>query len=192
MADVNEIRLKHCNVGFATAKECRHTSLGFKKNYSVAPDSNNAHGCLVFGENVLDVIAAVELKLSSSSCMVFDRSDVRPDLAYKHVALGQAPMRTMDTLHCLARRGQTARHLPAVVLAAPKTNDTDADRLCCMEARIDIPQQLTGQYRYHVGRCVPFSRGSSAQLVARYDEAIAIYFRTMSVGLRHAFNIGAG
>jgi hypothetical protein len=98
MTDAHEIRLKHCNVGFATAKVYRHKSLGFKKNYSVAPDSNDAHGCIVFGGNVLDVIAAVELKLSSSSCMVFDRSDSRPELAYKHAALGQALMCTMDTL----------------------------------------------------------------------------------------------
>jgi hypothetical protein len=67
-----------------------------------------------------DMTATVEIKLESSSCDSFAvENHFIKDPVFKkgHGPMGQAIMHSMDTWHCLARRGVRVQTIPVVVFA---------------------------------------------------------------------------
>jgi hypothetical protein len=128
------ILLQGCNIGFDT-QVYRDASLGFRDNYGISTGSMVDHACVLFrdqssnegagslskkqrpsksrgagtddskkattGERFNDVTAAVALKHIYSSCADHNGTE-RLDL---RKAIGQALMYTVDTWHCLRRRG---------------------------------------------------------------------------------------
>jgi hypothetical protein len=205
MGQNETIRLKHCNVGFAT-EVCRHRRLGLPSSYATSKDSRVAHACLIFGSQIIeeagtrrrkpwtetstrttaeqhefihdDVMACVELKLSNSSCAVYN-PEVGLDVGGFHGALGQALMYGMDMRHCLARRGQEVTSLSIVVLAG---RTSGYQRLCCMQGTLHVPAVLGAQFMLRVDRCLDFSSEND-------KTAIAIYLSAMKAGLDRAYDI---
>jgi hypothetical protein len=117
--------------------------------------------------------------------------DHKPDLAGEHGALGHALLLTMNRWQCLARRGVSTNYIATAVLAARKKGDHDyMERLCCMEGGFVIPHRLGGQFGYNVGRCIRFSANEVLGLaLSYYKEAIAIYIKTMRLGLERAITV---
>jgi hypothetical protein len=61
-----------------------------------------------------------------------------------------------------------------------------------MEGFLLIPDELGDPFRHHVGRCVRFSSDEVLDEASSfYKEAVAIYIRTMRIGLEHAITMRA-
>jgi hypothetical protein len=192
-----DIKLKgSSNIGFSTELK-RSGRLGLPSSYSASTDSKADHSCVVFGNEVAgaqridEATAAVELKLSNTSCINYTEREEDPDLKSHHGALGQALTYTMDAWHCLARRGWSVDSLATAVLAARRRgHDNFTDFLCCMEGTLVIPHNIGGLFGYRVGRCVRFSSDeATGESNSSYKEAIAIYIKTMRIGLERAFDV---
>jgi hypothetical protein len=184
------IRLKSCDVGFAT-EVSRSQDLKFPSGYSITKSTNHL-ACVVFGQDAWDVTATVDLKLSHSACMEFNCYDQDPDLSVKHSPLAHALSHAMDVWLCLARRGYRKEPpaLPAVVLAARKDKDGYEQRLCCMEAFLDMPTCLGGWFMYTIDRCVAFPReNNGAEAMAAYMQALTVFIKTLRIGLTNAKTI---
>jgi hypothetical protein len=143
--DDGEVCLIGSKVGFAK-QALERAALGLRRSKELSMH----HSCVVFGDDgVNDVTATVDLNLSKTTCHVYDGSDHSdPDLRARHGALGEAVMHAMNVWRCLARIGERARCLSAVVLAASKTGHEHNDRLCCMDARVYIPKQFGGDFGF--------------------------------------------
>jgi hypothetical protein len=142
--DANWIVLKNSIIGFG--RNIKRVTFGFKDNYALSRDSESDHSCFVLGKEALgnlkllnvlesavnseeaffwynDMTATVELKLEKSSCdgfTVVSNYIKNPTLERSHGPLGQAIMYSMDTWHCLARRGVSGESLPVVLLAGKR------------------------------------------------------------------------
>jgi hypothetical protein len=138
------------------------------------------------GKRFTDVTAAVELKHIYTSCADHDGRH-KLDLRNAHGPIGQALMYTVDTWHCLRRRGQRAQLLPVAVLAGRVTKQTRSEKLCCMQAHLKIPEFLGMPFVLQVDRCIPFLKGKES--VQNDKQAIAVYLDTMTTGLFHAHDI---
>jgi hypothetical protein len=184
------------NIGFATELK-RSGRLGLPSSYGPSMDSKADHSCVVFGNEVAgaqridEATAAVELKLSNTSCMNYTQRKKHPDLKKRHGALGQALMYILDVWNCLARRGWSVDTLATAVLAARRKGDNAyTDFLCCMEGLLVIPLNIGGLFGYRVGRCVTFPLNEAVDKAnSSYKEAIAIYIKTMRIGLERAFDV---
>jgi hypothetical protein len=135
--------------------------------------------CVVFdGDQIVETTAVVELKLGDTSCADVKRGQ-NLNLANCHSPLVQGIFCVSDVWHCLVRRsvelesdnnvesddsaesGDSAERnetldsddnsLLVVVLAA-RRKEKQADRLCCMEARILIPKKFGGLFKYRIDR----------------------------------------
>jgi len=151
-----------------------------------------------------DMTAVVELKLEKTSCQHFTtkHNDLNePNLRKLHGPMSQAIMYSMDVWHCLARRGISAKSVPVVVLAG-KSKASNKDYICCLEAHIQIPEYCGDAFLYSIDRLVSFNGStglstneavskdmSAACLKSRNERAIAIYIRTMRIGLEHAVEV---
>jgi hypothetical protein len=128
--------------------------------------------------------------------------------------LGQAMIFSWDVLHCLARRGVRVESVPVALLAG-KTELIDDKKVCCLDARIVIPSYVGEVFSCLFNRIVSFDgtvagsynaihtsvdlAGDDARAVdspeatvfssSRDELAIAIYIKTMRVGLEHAYSI---
>jgi hypothetical protein len=129
----------------------------------------------------------------------------KPNLTSAHGPMAQAILYSMDSWHCLARRGVTVDSLPVVVLAGIRAKEEEAtgtksnsfvesgENICCLEACVQIPEYCGTPFMYSVDRIVSFkgttglfqgeemSDGESKDMCA-----IAIYLRTMRFGLEKA------
>jgi hypothetical protein len=176
-----------------------------------------------------DMTAVVELKLESSSCRSFavynDNEETveevtiteemnkkkipkqkakkiqPPDFEVAHSPMGQAIFYSMDVWHCLARRGVRVTSVPVVLLAG-KSEPEDQDRICCLEAHIQIPEYCGRKFVYSVDRIVSFDGTMGLEVKesvspemavlcrnTRNKRAIAIVIRTMRNGLELAMQI---
>jgi hypothetical protein len=228
VSDANQIALKNSPIRFG--RGISRATLGFPANYGLSQDSISDHSCFVVGskatsqnqqendgissdmkkENVFwhnDLTAVVEIKLGKTSCKSFavdsDNFVTKPDLKELwHAPIGQAMLYTLDVLHCLARRGQNVTSLLVVVLAGKSDEGSDKGQVCCLEARIDVPEYAGDEFKYSVDRVVCFdgttgpgtnetcSEDVAASLMDSRDErAIAIYIRTLRIGLEHAVEV---
>jgi hypothetical protein len=186
------IRLKGCDVGFSELSQFQ--DLNLLCDYGIATSSKHHLATVVFGQDVFDVTATVELKLSSSTCVKLDPYGPDPDLTSTHASLGQALSHAFDVWYCLARRGvkagtpyQSSVSLPAVVLAASKQAEVDETLLCCTEAYLEIPEHLGGVFSYRIERSVSFpSQNRGSEAAEAYTEAIAVFIRTLRIGLANA------
>jgi hypothetical protein len=119
-----------------------------------------------------------------------------------HGPMGQAMLYSMDVWHCLARRGVSVMSVPVVVLAGKSESKDNPNRICCLEAHIQIPEYCGQRFVYSVDRIVSFDgtigsqikESGSAEMAAEYrntrdKRAIAIYIRTMRNGLELAMQI---
>jgi hypothetical protein len=154
-----------------------------------------------------DLTAVVEIKFEKTSCKSFavesDNFVTKPDLKEtRHTPIGQTMLYTLDVLHCLSRRGQSVSSLPVVLLAGKSDEGSDKGQVCCLEARIDVPEYAGDEFKYSVDRVVcfdgttgletneAFSEDMAASLRDSRDErAIAIYIRTLRIGLENAVEI---
>jgi hypothetical protein len=100
----------------------------------------------------------------------------KPNLASAHGPMAQAILYTMDSWHCLARRGVTVDSLPVVVLA-----------------HVQIPEYCGTPFVYSVDRIVSFKGTAGLFLGEEMSDreskdkcAIAIYLKTMRFGLEKA------
>jgi hypothetical protein len=119
---------------------------------------------------------------------------------------------------------QAVTNIPVALLAGKGSREMmaeiiDSDRICCLEAHIEVPKYCGEVFSYSVDRIVSFNGTTGLQLatndahteskeipakstvkrVARtrniraamswYKRAIAIYIRTMRIGLEHAHEI---
>jgi hypothetical protein len=157
-----------------------------------------------------EVTAVVELRLDSSSCSGCYMIDYI-DLRRKHGPIGVALMYMMEVWHTLAKRGQVASSLPVVVLSGrsmkldtqQKTGYTAEGltrgsqphsgapasaniKLCCVQARLDIPECLGEQFQLQVGRQIMFPEGRSD---GNYKDAMGVYLNAMTDGLQRAHAI---
>jgi hypothetical protein len=188
-------------VGFARDGVRREGHLGFPSCYGAAENSVCDHACFFRHSKdardfeCYDVTASVELKMSDTNCKPFvlnSKNEISrtPKLQSDHGALGQALLYALDTLHCLARRGvlslsqrDEAPHdivLPVVVLAGKRTSDENANRLCCVDATLNIPEYVGGLVTYKVESHITF------QEVDFEKKAIACYLRALRKGLKNA------
>jgi hypothetical protein len=202
------------NVGFAR-EVSRESNLGFPPTYGRADRSICDHACVFVhakdGSNFTcyDVTASVELKMSDTSCKEFqvqvdeDGDEVitrAPNLQKEHGPLGQAILYTLDTLHCLARRGVLSRRspisLPVLIIAGKrrpsakraevkkaKSVPRDSSRakyLCCVEATLHVPEDAGGAFEFDIDSHIPFGTIDDAK------RAIALYLRTLRTGLKYA------
>lgn len=201
------------NIGFGS--EVHRTKLGVKKEYGLSMDSRTDHGCYVFGTSrhgthepneFYDLTAVVELKLESESCLGFavDKTATiePPNFTSGHGPMGQAMIYSLDMWHCLARRGVSVKSIPVVVLAG-KSETAKSSRLCCLEAQINVPDFCGNAFIYSVERIVPFDETSGilpgnqtadasvvrASKNSRDKRALAIYIRTMRIGLERAIEV---
>jgi hypothetical protein len=149
------------------------------------------------------VTAIVELKKESESCQSFSiyesKKIQKPNFRSAHGPLGQVMLYSLDVWHCLARRGVSVTSVPAVVLAG-KSEETDSSLLCCVEAQIHIPEYCGNAFLYSIERIVSFdgTAGFKSNKKALNEElqaesrnsrdrrALAIYIRTMCIGLERA------
>jgi hypothetical protein len=100
-------------------------------------------------------------------------------------------MFTLDMWRCLARLGVSVNYLATAVVAARKKDDLHyAERLRCMEGGLVIPNRLGGEFGYSVGRYIRFS-SEELEDEASCKEAIAIYIKTMRMGLKNAVAVQA-
>jgi hypothetical protein len=146
-----------------------------------------------------DMTATVELKLESSSCACFTRDGntlKNPKLATAHGPMGQAIMYSMDMWHCLARRGVTVESLPVVVLARKTGAEPKRIKICCLEAHVQVPKYCGTPFKYSIDRIVSFDGTTGltkaeamSDIESRDKRAIAIYIRTMRIGLENADKI---
>jgi hypothetical protein len=147
-----------------------------------------------------DLTATVELKLETTSCgnfTVMGDSLQQPDFDILHGPMGQAMMYTMDTWHCLARRGVRIASIPFVVFAGKATESENVKYpICCLEANIQIPQYCGNSFTYSVDRIISFNGTTglsqlevSTNRESRDKRAIAIYIKTMRFGLENALTI---
>jgi hypothetical protein len=97
------IRLKGCDVGFSELSQIQ--DLNLLCDYGIATSSKHHLATVVFGQDIFDVAATVELRLSSSTCVKHDSYGPDPDLTSTHASLGQALSHAFDVWYCLARRG---------------------------------------------------------------------------------------
>jgi hypothetical protein len=188
-------------VGFARDGVRREGHLGFPSCYDAAENSVCDHACFFRHSKdardfeCYDVTASVELKMSDTNCKPFVVNSMNeisrtPKLKSDHGALGQALLYALDTLHCLARRGvlslshrDKAPHdivLPVVVLAGKRTSNENANRLCCVDATLNIPEYVGGLVTYKVESHITF------QEVDFEKKAIACYLRALRKGLKNA------
>jgi hypothetical protein len=184
-------------IGFAREVK-RGTHLGFSPFYGTGEASEYDHSCVYIhppdnsGFECWDVTASVELKMNDTNCKPFvvdarQRVAQEPILEKDHGPLGQALLYTLDTLHCLARRGVLSLSsdtpcsvvLPIVVLAGKRTGQ-NSSRLCCVDAKLHIPEVAGDGVVYRVERQIPFDD-------ARYAEkGIACYLRALRIGVQKA------
>jgi hypothetical protein len=149
-----------------------------------------------------DMTASVELKLDNTSCerfIVIGNVVKGPILGSTHGPLGQAMMYTMDSWHCLARRGVSVESVPVVVLAGRREkseNESKKKMMCCCEAHIQIPQHFGMTFTYSIDRVVTFNGTTglfkdeqSIDEETRDKRAIAIYIKTMRFGLEKAYAV---
>jgi hypothetical protein len=146
-----------------------------------------------------DLTSTVDLKFENSSCEAFavDGKNIhKPKLGGAHGPMGQAIMHTMDSWHCLVRRGISAESIPVVVLAGKngklKTESTNK-MVCCLEAHVQIPQYFGMEFKYSIDRIISFNGTSGlfkSEIISdkesRDKRAIAIYIKTMRIGLENA------
>jgi hypothetical protein len=195
--ECNEIWLKHLNVGFTT--ELNRQSQGFPAKYGWGERSRSDLACIVSStrRKGIDTVAVVELKVQNKSCETLEAKSI-PSLKDRHAPLSQALFYTMDSWHCVARRGAvsgtrdiggTFAALPVVVLAAKKEGETELpNRLCCMQASLKIPEHLGGMFRCEIERCIKFP-SDGKELKNSYMQAISVFVRTMCFGLRVALEM---
>jgi hypothetical protein len=149
-----------------------------------------------------DMTATVVLKLENTSCERFTvMCDFieHPILESTHGPMGQAILRTMDSWHCLARRGVSVQSLPLVVLAGRREkseNESKKQMICCCEAHIQIPQHFGTTFTCSIDRVVTFNGTTglfkdeqSIDKETRDKRAIAIYIKTMRFGLEKAYAV---
>jgi hypothetical protein len=208
-------------VGFG--KQVNREKLGFNNEYALSKNSQPDHGCFVFGtgstkrnspgtnetlKSFYDLTAVVELKLEKTSCKISvdekTKEIEKPDFEKGLAPLGQTMLYAMDIWHCLARRGVSVKSLPVVVLAGKAKMEStaknkDSNRICCLEAHIEIPEYCGDAFEYTIDRLVTFDETqelcsdelkSKAQGTiswnSRDGRAIAIYIKTMRAGLENA------
>jgi hypothetical protein len=80
-----------------------------------------------------------------------------------------------------------------VVVLAARRKEKQADRLCCMEARILIPKKFGGLFHYRIDRCVKFPANMAGTKKDgtndEYMQALAIFIRALRVGLNYAVKL---
>jgi hypothetical protein len=148
-----------------------------------------------------DRTSSVEIKLERTSCQYFEAygNEVqKPDFGGKHGPMGQAMLYSMDVWHCLARRGIIVENIPVVVLAG-KSKVADKHKLCCLQAHIKIPKDCISGFVYSVDEIVAFDGTAgfslhSANVLEKLQDsrdkrAIAIYIKTMRIGLENAMEV---
>jgi hypothetical protein len=212
------LQSSHTNVGFG--KEVHRKKLGFKKDYGLAKNKKFDHGCFVLGsmkqnasENqpknkYYDMTAIVELKKESESCQGFavdETGEIKiPNFESVHGPIGQAMIYSLDVWHSLARHGVSATSVPVVVLAG-KSEEAGSSMLCCVEAQIHIPEYCGNPLSFSVERIVSFDGTSGmfrrnemnvvdsamALRIARDKKTLALYIKTMQIGLERAVLVSA-
>jgi hypothetical protein len=186
-APKRKILLKNSNVGFAL--DVSREDMKLSVDYGIKDGRGADLACIVLWKDVYDVTATVELKLSHSTCKKFKFDEE----GSTQVPLAQAVAQAMGVWHSLARRGYcmatpdpTALSLPAIVLAAESSKRRRSNNLlCCVEVGLEIPEQLGGEFQFRVDRCVCFPPRHSAE-VAAYEQALAIFIKTLRIGLSNA------
>jgi hypothetical protein len=186
------LKLSNCeNVRFAESVN-RQTCLKFVENVGISKDSTTDIACVFVRDDVIDTTAVVELKLNDSSCDDYDLNDTKePDLTKKaYHPLAQALFYTLDTFHCLSRRGVRPLQdgiLPVVVLAAKRPSpkkDSHSNKLCCMKGSLRIPNNLGEEFCYSIDECIKFP--SDNESTDKYVRAIIVLIDTLSIGLKYA------
>jgi hypothetical protein len=229
----NCIVLKNSHIGFGKGI-CRPQQ-GFEEAYLVSRDGRSQHGCFVFGSKTKqrkpsdaakddgepqyfddDMTASIVLKQDTAMCKMLEEyrepyyKEVELDSEIRRSLLGQAMIFSWDVMHCLARRGISVKSVPVVVLAG-KTDLTDTNLVCCLDARMVIPEFYGSCFTGLFNRIVSFNGTGAVPYDRRYESvekendetltpdatskmtrdklSIAIYIRTMRTGLEHAFAI---
>jgi hypothetical protein len=185
------IKLIGCDVGFA-AEVSRSESLKFPSRYGVSTGGAFDSACLVYGDDANDATATVGLKLGNASCKDYDRG--YPLWTSDHAPLARAVCHALTTFHSLARRGCVVREeapgvaLSVSLLSGRKKDETGwDDRLCCLEASLEIPEYLGGQFQCRIDRCVRFPPENSAkEEEAAFTQALAVFVKTLRIGLTNA------
>jgi hypothetical protein len=163
-------------------------------------------------------VVELKLDETSCDYFVYNKGEwsiEAPDFWSAHAPLGQAMLYSMDVWHCLARRGISVNSVPVVILAGTKkledskraklgTNmvPMDPKKICCLEAHICIPEYCGEEFTYSVDRLISFdgttglssdevlsAEAAKASRNSRDKRAIAIYIRTMRLGLVLALEI---
>jgi hypothetical protein len=193
------ILLHRGRIGFGTEIK-REESLRFDSKYGIGKRSKSDIACVVLRQDdVWDVTGVVELKIGDSSCAVYDLEKV-PSWDSLHAPLIQALIYLLDAWHCLARRGQgveskdnlpeSEKSIPFAVVSARKKDKTSANRLCCMEGSLFIPEKLGERFRFKVTRCVDLPKDNkTTEADALYTQALAVFIKILSVGLSYAIEL---
>jgi hypothetical protein len=163
-------------------------------------------------------VVELKLDETSCNYFVYNkgkRSIEAPDFWSAHAPMGQAILYSMDVWHCLARRGISVNSVPVVILAGTKKLEDskrsklgtdmilkDPKKICCLEAHICIPEYCGEEFSYSVDRLISFdgttglssdealsTETAEASRNSRDKRAIAIYIRTMRLGLKLALEI---
>jgi hypothetical protein len=181
----NEIHLKDSNVRFATDIG-RNVRLGLGRNDGRSHDGKADHACLVTGDDGIDdATTVVQLQLSSSACMVPNENG--NGLRYSLGPLGRGVGCGFETLGCLTRRGHSATFVTVLSLAAKKQGHLAyANHLCCVECNLQIPERLGDRFGFKVLRRDQFPLENNDEALSIYQEATAVYLKTMCIGLQQA------
>jgi hypothetical protein len=186
----NTIVLKNSSIGFI--KGIPRTNLGLGGgHYLVSRDGRSHHGCFVFGSRTKqressdakddeeflyedDMTASIELKQDTNMCLLFEEYDEPsygkeepPEWLILRSLLGQAMVFSWDVLHCLARRGVRVQSVPVVLLAGT-TESMEDSKVCCLDARIEIPNYVGEDFSCLFNRIISFNGTVAVPYDIRY------------------------
>jgi hypothetical protein len=187
-------------IGFCRQPSRPCTGLG--KDYGAVREYFMDHVCFVEDSTdrrstVWDWTAVIELKIGNTGPKKFvtrangliEVVTREPNLAGVHGAIGQALLYTLDTWHCLARRGIEVKKLPITVLTGRKngSNKETPENLLCVDAWLHIPEYPEDSFNYTIDSFLPFPSASASQgdKTDIYKHAIAVYLRTLGFGMQH-------
>jgi hypothetical protein len=191
-------------IGFCRQPHRERT--GFNKDYGAASSYVLDHVCFVADSTDThstgwDWTAAIELKIGNTGPKKFVTETnekivvvtSKPDLGGVHGAIGQALLYTLDTWHCLARRGIKVEKLPIMVLTGRKkgNNKETPEFLLCVDAWLHIPEYPGGSFTYTIDSFLPFPSNYAykREKTKIYKHAIAVYLRTLGFGMEHGQSI---
>lgn len=182
--------------GIGFCRQANRENYGFKDDYGASKNSKPDHVCFVRTRttnnegHVDDLTAVIELKTNQSSPKPFvTRGSVvvkKPNLQNNHSAIGQALLYTLDSWHCLARRGISVEKLPVTVLAGRVKGNGNG--LLCVDACLHLPDLTGDTFTYTINGFESFPTPNEGEEAA-HKKALAIYIRALRIGVEKGIEI---